>query len=205
MTSFATGNFNLFLQRGFLEPEVCKTVIEEMCVSAAAPASVYGAGSSGKIDERVRKATRLSPAADTCEHVRLKLWTARLEIARHFGLTLESCEGPQFLRYKPGDFFVAHQDGNTGLLQLDKEQGRKISVVIFLNRQSESAGSEPGTNIALPSYEGGSLVFTNWREGHDEFRMLGEAGTLVAFPAETTHEVTLVTAGERYSIVSWFG
>jgi predicted 2-oxoglutarate/Fe(II)-dependent dioxygenase YbiX len=29
-------------------------------------------------------------------------------------------------------------------------------------------------------------------------------GTLVAFPSETTHEVTPITHGERLSIVSWY-
>jgi SM-20-related protein len=29
-------------------------------------------------------------------------------------------------------------------------------------------------------------------------------GTLVAYRAETTHEVTPVTHGERFTIVSWF-
>lgn len=97
-----------------------------------------------------------------------------------------------------GDFFVAHQDGNTGLLRLDREQSRKVSVVILLNRQSEA----PETD----AYCGGSLVFSDWRgSGRRELRLPGEAGTLVTFRSETTHEVIPVTHGERYSIVSWYG
>jgi predicted 2-oxoglutarate/Fe(II)-dependent dioxygenase YbiX len=34
--------------------------------------------------------------------------------------------------------------------------------------------------------------------------MVGEPGMLIAFRAETTHEITPVTHGERYSIVSWY-
>ena len=34
--------------------------------------------------------------------------------------------------------------------------------------------------------------------------VLPAPGTLVAFRAETTHEVTPVTRGERYAIVSWY-
>jgi predicted 2-oxoglutarate/Fe(II)-dependent dioxygenase YbiX len=81
----------------------------------------------------------------------------------------------------------------------EREQFRKVSVVIFLNTQSDVAA--PG------SYSGGSLVFTEWRPGRDQgqFALVAEPGTLVAFPAETTHEVTPVTSGERYSIVSWYG
>jgi predicted 2-oxoglutarate/Fe(II)-dependent dioxygenase YbiX len=95
-----------------------------------------------------------------------------------------------------GDFFVAHQDGNTGLLRLDSDQSRRISVSIFLNRESEVPETE--------SYCGGSLVFHDWRN-RKQYRLIAEAGTLVAFRSETTHEVIAVTSGERYSIVSWYG
>jgi predicted 2-oxoglutarate/Fe(II)-dependent dioxygenase YbiX len=98
------------------------------------------------------------------------------------------------LRYGVGDFFVAHQDGNTGLLRLDTEL-RRISLVIFLSRESESP--QPDT------YCGGSLLFTDFRADR-KGSVAGEPGTLVAFRSETTHEVTPVTHGERYSIVSWF-
>jgi SM-20-related protein len=95
----------------------------------------------------------------------------------------------------PGDFFVAHQDGNTGLLRLDTDHSRRISVSIFLNTQTEA----PETD----AYCGGSLVFLDWRNSR-EFKLSGEAGTLAAFRSETTHEVIPVTYGERYSIVSWY-
>ena len=125
-------------------------------------------------------------------------------IASHFGVELSECEEPQFLRYKTGDFFVAHQDGNTGLLRLDTER-RRVSTVILLGRESESpesASPAPGPNV----YCGGSLVFTNLKAPLEsaKFRMTAEPGTLIAFRSETTHEVTPVTHGERLSIVSWY-
>jgi SM-20-related protein len=120
-------------------------------------------------------------------------------VGAHFGLALTICEDPQFLRYREGDFFVAHQDGNTGMLRTDSEQSRKVSVVVFLSRQSEVAA--PG------SHGGGALVFTEWRAGRKPGRhsLAAGAGMLVAFAADTTHEVTPVTWGDRYSIVSWYG
>jgi predicted 2-oxoglutarate/Fe(II)-dependent dioxygenase YbiX len=32
----------------------------------------------------------------------------------------------------------------------------------------------------------------------------GEAGSLIAFPSDMVHEVTPVSRGERYTVVSWF-
>lgn len=188
--------FDLLLVASFLDPETCRELITEMRRSPAAPAVTYGQGDAGSVNERVRKVERLMPARETVEHVTGRLIDYRQKVGKHFGISLSGCEEPQFLRYRVGDFFVAHQDGNTGLLQLDTDRSRRISISIFLNRQSEA----PATD----TYCGGSLVFSDWRAGR-EFRLDGETGNLVAFRSETTHEVIPVTQGERYSIVSWYG
>ncbi|MCA1632590.1 MAG: 2OG-Fe(II) oxygenase [Acidobacteria bacterium] len=191
--------FDLYMVESFFDAETCREFINEMRRSPVGPATVYGRGQSGSVDERVRKAARLAPSTETVERVRRRLLECRGEVGEHFGVSLSVCEEPQFLRYRVGDFFVAHQDGNTGMLRSDREQSRRVSVVIFLNRQSEAPEAE--------TYGGGSLVFSDWRAGpgRGEFRLSGEAGTLVTFRSETTHEVLPVTHGERYSIVSWYG
>jgi len=189
-------DFDLHLVSGFFDPGNCRELIAEMCRSPAGPAVTYGQGDAGSVNERVRKVERLMPARETIEHVTRRLVECREKVGEHFGINASDCEEPQFLRYRVGDFFVAHQDGNTGLILLDTDQSRRISISIFLNRQSEAP--EPD------AYCGGSLVFSDWRAGR-EFRLTGETGTLVAFRSETTHEVIPVTHGERYAIVSWYG
>jgi SM-20-related protein len=140
----------------------------------------------------VRRTVRVKPAQETVDLIIQKLLACKDAVEQHFVVTLNECEEPQFLRYRIGDFFVAHQDGNTGLLRLDSES-RRISTLIFLSRESQSPESD--------AYSGGSLVFSNLR---NSFHMPAEPGTLVAFRSETTHEVTPVTHGERYSIASWY-
>jgi SM-20-related protein len=191
--------FNLYLDRGFFDARQCAELVAELSVAAEAPATLYGRGHGGSVDERVRKVARLTPSPETVARIARRLLTAREEVAAHFGVHLTSCEDPQFLRYREGDFFVAHQDGNTGMLQSANEQSRKVSVVIFLSRHSEVP--EHG------AYGGGSLVFSEWRAGRTpgRYSLAAEAGMLVAFTADTTHEVTPVTWGDRYSIVSWYG
>lgn len=188
--------FDLLLVASFLDPETCRELITEMRFSPAAPAVTYGQGGPGSVNERVRRVERLMPSTETVERVTRRLIDYRQKVGEHFGISLSGCEEPQFLRYRVGDFFVAHQDGNTGLMRLDTDRSRRISISIFLNRQTEAP--EKG------AYCGGSLVFSDWRAGR-EFRLDGETGTLGAFRSETTHEVIPVTHGERYSIVSWYG
>jgi SM-20-related protein len=116
-------------------------------------------------------------------------------LEQHFGVALGECEAPQFLRYQEGDYFVPHQDGNTPLIH-DESRFRKISVVLFLSPQSD----EP-----LPeTYGGGALVLHGPYLGPTlRVAMPNAPGTLVAYRAETTHEVTPVTHGERFTIASW--
>jgi SM-20-related protein len=195
----AAAQFNLFLVKDFFDVRSCAEIIAELSRLPAAPATTYGRNVSGSIDETMRRTAQLKPSTKTVEHVKKQLSDRREEIGAHFGISLGKIEEPQFLKYRVGDFFVAHQDGNTGMLRLDREESRKVSVIIFLNRQCEMP--EPG------SYEGGSLVFSEWRPGRTagKLQLSAEAGTLVAFPSENTHEVIPVTRGERYSIVSWYG
>jgi len=195
-TSRATDHFDLYLVKNFFDVETCRELIAEMRSSPASPAVTYGQGSSGELNDRVRKVARVQPSEKTVARVAERLMDRREEISEHFRVKPTDCEEPQFLCYRVGDFFVAHQDGNTGLINLDTDKSRRVSVSIFLNRQSNVPESG--------SYGGGSLVFSDWRS-NERFDLLGDAGTLVAFRSETTHEVTPVTHGERYSIVSWYG
>jgi SM-20-related protein len=187
----------LFRLNQFFEADLCRQLVAEMQAAVGDAATVYGRTASGAVDQNFRKTLRLRPSVETIELVTRRLLASQPDIEKYFDLQLTECEEPQFLRYREGDFFVAHQDGNTGLLRLETER-RRVSIVIFLSRESDVP--EEGTHC------GGSLVFTSLRAGpgDDRFRMVAEPGTLVAFRSETTHEVTPVTNGERYSIVSWY-
>ena len=178
---------------------MCERIVNEMSALEGRSSLVYGRSDSGVVHETTRRSLRLTPSAKTVDLVVSRLVTCMVPVAQHFSVKLSECEDPQFLRYQKGDFFVAHQDGNTGMLRLDTER-RLVSTVIFLSREVETPVEE--RNV----YCGGSLVFTNHRVAPEQakFHIRGEPGMLVAFRSETTHEVTPVTHGERYSIVSWY-
>lgn len=180
----------------FLDEAACDALRAELREAGGGPAALLGQDKAGPVQPQVRKATRIAVPSATGRCVK-ELFMARKEaLERHFGLALGDCEEPQFLRYETGDFFVPHQDGNTPLIY-DKSRFRKISVVLFLSRPSDEP--LPGT------YGGGSLVLHGPYSG-PELRVSITAlpGLLVAFRAETTHEVTPVTHGERFTVVSWF-
>ena len=191
-------HFRLFLLEDFLEVDVCRDLTSRLAASPTNPATIYGAAESASVVGAVRRTSRIVPPPEIVQLIERRLTARQKEIASHYGINIEHHEEPQFLRYHTGDFFVAHQDGNTGMIQTETERWRKISVVIFLNQHSETA--QDGT------YAGGALVFTEWRRRpHGQLHFYGKPGSLVAFPSETTHEVIPITHGERYSIASWYG
>ncbi len=186
----------LFVTRkDFLDAPTIVRIVDEMRRSHAAAGTVYGEAKQGRsVNPCVRKVSLVTVSKETRDFVKALLMQQKDRLAEHFDVVLTHCEEPQFLRYETGDFFVAHQDGNTPLVY-DHTRFRKVSVSVYLSQHGDP--STPGT------YGGGSLLL--YRKVSDSAERVTEVpGTLVAFRSETTHEVLPVTHGERYTIVSWF-
>src|SRR5215211_4263360 len=186
-------HFNLFLLRNFLDADSCASLRAEFALAPTTQAPVYIEGTEGTVHETVRKTTSLHPADETFSQVHEQLMRQKSALEAHFDMSLTDCERPQFLRYEKGDFFVRHQDGNTHQLDFDHLRVRRISIVVFLNDSSV----EPQENC----FSGGVL---NFYDQNQTFGLEGETGLLVAFAADTFHEVVPVTSGERFTIISWF-
>lgn len=182
---------------GFVLDDERDELLAELRAVPGAAATVLSEDMAGQVQQNVRKTTRLPVSPETRDRVKEWLMDARDVLAARFGVALGDCEDPQFLRYEEGDFFVPHQDGNTPLVH-DASRFRRVSTVIFLNPRSD----EPCEG----AYGGGPLVL------HGDYRTdpgrrveaPADPGTLVAFRSETTHEVTPVTHGVRYTIACFF-
>lgn len=198
MTPEAAARFNLLVVNEFFDAGAREAILADLRSAPSGPATVYRGAASDVVDAGMRRAARIVPRTATAELVRRRLLERKAEVEAHFGVTLSDCEEPQFLRYGVGDYFVAHQDGNTGLLKFDADRVRRVSVSIFLSRQSETPAPD--------AYGGGALVFHHLGAGREKppLYLGGEPGMLVAFRPETTHEVIPVTHGERYSIACWY-
>ncbi|HEU0299863.1 MAG TPA: 2OG-Fe(II) oxygenase [Longimicrobium sp.] len=177
---------------GFLDDATRAGLVAELDAAHATPSTVLSGEAGGRVDTAARRSKRIAASAETREMIRERLMARKAEIEAHFGIAVTECEEPQFLRYETGDYFVPHQDGNTPMVW-DDSRFRRISIVIFLSRMAGEL--EPD------SYGGGMLVFhvPGMRAAAD-----ATPGSLVAFRSETTHEVTPVTHGVRYTIATWF-
>lgn len=179
-----------------LDKAACDALCAEIRAAVGRDAGLLGRCDQKPAWPQVRRTRRAEVSPATEARVGGLLAERKPVLERHFGVMLGAFEKPQFLHYRQGDFFVPHQDGNTPLIH-DESRFRKVSAVIFLNGQSDDP---------LPdNYAGGSLVLHGPYSGPDlRIAMPALPGSLIAFRSETTHEVTPVTRGERFSIVSWY-
>src|SRR6476660_3816632 len=200
MLELTTNRFNVFTKRNFLDAQMCHDLIAEARAAPTTRAPVYIRGSDETIHETVRKTTSFHPSEATLAQVHERLLNEKSALEEHFGPSLSDCEQPQFLRYEPGDFFVRHQDGNTEQLEFDHLRIRRISLIVFLNDHAVEPQENCYTGGALNLYDKDNMP----PEGPEPVPVLGETGLLIAFTAETMHEVAPVTSGERFTIITWF-
>jgi SM-20-related protein len=173
----------------FIEPQALAKIHAAMLEASGGAANVYAQQDVGRINPLVRRTTQLIVRDEIVQSVMTRLAAHAPILEERFGTGPLLPEPPQFLKYGPGDFFVAHQDGNTPLIR-DKARFRRVSIVIYVNAD----------------YSGGSLLLHEPYPNFDVRTPIEPApGALVAFRSETTHEVTPVEGGERYTIVSWYG
>lgn len=192
--------FGLFVVEDFIEAELRTTLLTEVRSASRTPATVGAERDSYVIDEQVRKTTWADVSADTTSLVTSRLRGLLPALEQHFGLDLADCQVPQFLVYRTGDFYRAHRDRRRAPDAAGFSRERKLAAVLFLNSESD----EPGPDV----YGGGSLSFHDLlddpRLEERGLPLTGEAGLLVAFSPNLLHQVTPVTHGERFTVVTWY-
>lgn len=159
------------------------------------PAEIYVNGYV--VDEHVRRTFDVEVDPAIVAEVERAIGAVRGAVSRFFGMELTAAEGPGFLRYRTGGFYLVHRDRLEDVS--DEEHPRQISVVLFLTTAAPGAGDG--------SCEGGSLRLHDPRDPSRETAPLDippTAGTLIAFRSGVLHEVLPVTGGVRDAIVDWF-
>jgi SM-20-related protein len=190
----------LFVAPDFLSEAACAELCASMESATSLTATVARGGRDHVLDTRVRRTRGAILPAELRAPVEAGLAAVRPRLAEHFAMELGDHERPQFLAYSKGDFFRAHQDNSQDPTLAEFIRRRRVSVVLFLGRQTRFP--EPG------SYCGGELTFFQLPglagvEGL-RARLWGRPGLLVAFDSRQLHEVAPVTHGFRGSMVTWY-
>ena len=190
----------IYSLEGFLDRPTCELIKAEMRASSQARAKVYDREWNYLEKAAHRSTLQVEIGESTCAFVRGRLLEMRETLGHRFGVEVSACQGPNFLIYKPGDFFEPHKDESQRPGAPEHVRKRRLSAIIFLSEEDE--GDPPG------EYAGGSLGFYGLlkdpRCAHIGIPLKGRAGLLVVFRSDVFHQVTPVTRGERFTIVSWY-
>jgi SM-20-related protein len=207
----ATGRHTLdvFLRPAFLSDVECADLLAEM---DAAPHVEGGVRETDRpeadsIDRTGRSAFDCEVSELTIQSIAQRICRVAPQIAEHFGQALAEYETPHFVVYGPGDFYRPHRDLYSDVVVAEPISRRRVSVVIFLNdRRDANNEDEPGRAETTDRYDGGLLRLCSHEAdefaSRDAWDVPAPRGLLVAFRADTWHEVTPITVGRRYTIVA---
>ena len=176
-----------------MDEAACRRVREAMNEGAPEPAEILG----GEIEvaEHERRASHIEVSEQVLGLVEACLDSQREAIGAFFGRTLRSREGPGLLRYEAGGFYGPHVD-RAEVASWPEAAERAVAVVLFLD-SSRDVDADGG-------FSGGLLRVYGDGDDTTPVDIAPTRGTLVAFPADTLHEVTTVLDGTRDAVVDWF-
>jgi SM-20-related protein len=189
----------LFVMPNFLSRDVCGKLTDAVATSEWKQATVTQPGKEG-YNEIYRKTKQHTIDDESAKEIFARFLSVKPQLETHFRVALTGCQSPIVLSYSTGDFFKAHEDGGDDPHWPETIRGRKVSAVVFINR---NAAEGPET------FSGGALVFYGLFPDDPQLKSRGfplqpEEGLLIAFSARMMHEVQPVTRGKRYSIVTWY-
>ncbi len=187
-----------FVRKHFFAPGYCRRLMAEASEVPSERGRLVRNGVDGVLDETTRSVSSASLSKATRTGVKQRFLEMVREVETHFGVALAGCEAPGCLMYDAGAFFAPHTD--TGPEDPPDIRRRRVSAIVFLNRQSAQGSDD--------TYSGGTLKFHGVLDGPEwtacPLPFEPEPGMLVAFRSDLLHEVQPVTSGRRFTVVTWF-
>ena len=192
----------LYVVPGFLAEDTCRELISIISAAPKRRGKVIAGAGASRADETRRSVDDVKVPKELTTNVKQSLVDLKDDLQRHFGMPLEwGGEGPDCLLYRSGDFFKPHADNEEYPPAPNSIiNRRRVAVILFLNRHSREYQESCFGGGLLNFY--GLLDGPKWKDC--AFGLEPEPGLLVAFPAGLIHEVTPITFGERYSILTAF-
>lgn len=186
-------SLGIYIIEDFMQAAECSLICEEVRNSDKTQASTLSESENlERINTRIRKTKygQVSKSSQSLIYERVRDLKPSLEDFFN-ELLADQFEQPKFLHYAEGDFFAPHTD---------EQFNRKINITINLNSRAAQSTDQ--------GYEGGELQLYGLLK-QKGFHKRGiaapsHAGCLIAYPANIVHEVSPITSGARFSVVSRF-
>jgi predicted 2-oxoglutarate/Fe(II)-dependent dioxygenase YbiX len=182
---------HIFIADHAMDDATCRRVQAAMDVGVREPTEIIEGDMS--VVEEVRRASHIEVPPAIFELIDFHLDAQRDALRSFFERPIDGREGVNLLRYEAGGFYKPHVD-RAHLPVWPPAAGRALTVVLFLesSRDADSAGRFSGGVLRLFPDDG------------EPIEIVPRRGMLVAFPADTMHEVSPVAGGHRDTVVDWF-
>ncbi|MCB9753063.1 MAG: 2OG-Fe(II) oxygenase [Myxococcales bacterium] len=168
----------------FVPPAECARIVAAFAAAPRAWATTRASDGRYVVDRARRSVRHVQLPEAVSSSLRARFRALIPALARAYETSLRDVETPQALVYGPGDGYGLHRDVGAGAMT-----ARRVSAALLLNDDFD------GGQLRLHHNEGGQRL---------RYEPRVAAGALVLFRPETLHEVTPVTAGSRYAIVTWY-
>jgi predicted 2-oxoglutarate/Fe(II)-dependent dioxygenase YbiX len=181
----------VFIAEHAMDDATCRRVQAAMDIGVPEPTEIIEGDMT--VADDVRRASHIEVPPVIFELVDAHLDAQRDAAGAFFELPLEGREGVNLLRYDEGGFYKPHID-RAHLPAWPPAARRALTVVLFLesSRDADPAGGFSGGVLRL------------FPDGREPIEIVPRRGMLVAFPADTIHEVSPVSGGHRDTVVDWF-
>jgi SM-20-related protein len=202
------GRVRAFVRRAFLTDFECDGLRATMDWAPRMDGGVREADQpdAEAVDRGGRRASECLVPEDALRSMADRVCWVAPDIESFFGEPLAEYETPHFVVYGPGDFYRPHRDLYRDVEVPDPIGRRRIAIVVFLNDPLAPDDPRSADMADAEGFGGGSLrLCSHDLEAFDSdaaWEVPAERGLLVAFRAETWHEVTPVTRGRRYTVVA---
>ncbi|MEM9549059.1 MAG: 2OG-Fe(II) oxygenase [Bacteroidota bacterium] len=188
----------ILIIENFIHLDICNSIIKQIKDGELKKGKILVKDKT-LVDESYRRVTSAIVDDNCVGIVSKRILEIMPSLEERFKTELNILQKPSFLFYKKGDFFKIHTDSSEDKNSLEDVKNRKLSIIIFLNTETKK--------IKPNSFCGGTLNFYKIDETIDfsnyKFEVHGEAGTAIIFKSDILHEVSQVTNGERFTVVSW--
>lgn len=192
----------VYVDENFLSPDICAQIQAELRHGSHSPVAMTKMGVIYD-DDQSRKTLSVAPSKQTLGILNEQLSLLQPKLCRFFDLPLDKFELPYFFRYQKGHYFMPHRDAQLDPHPDDQlSRKRKLSAICFLNTQSEESPAKAN------EFSGGDLVVYDLLSAKTSknigIPITAKLGLLMVFDATLLHEVTPVTSGERFTVVTFF-
>lgn len=179
----------------FVPTSFCDSLIARAGTAAGGPATIYDGQNEERVSPDSRRTTQVPFEVAERDYLISRFRDELSTLGRRFDVLPTNLRSVNLLRYETGDFFRRHRDASPG----KSSENRLLAFVLMISpdRTADRGGYEGGDFVFYPPEliaRTGSFVGFNVRLAQ---------GALAVFDAHNYHEVCVVTAGQRYTVVGW--